>query len=155
MKKLFRLFVFAWVLAISNFYAFAQDEGDHFFDTRSEPGFGDATIPLREFLRVRRVAAANPQHFCIAGYRSATDVRAWIYWTEGQRLILWGGATNPASAKTSIALSRRSLDMRKDVVPTEDDIAGSSYRVTRAWAKRVIADCEGRGVKYKTTVTGK
>jgi hypothetical protein len=58
----------------------AQDEGDVAFDTRSDAAFGDATVPLREFLRARHVRSGREQHFCVVGYKSGSgdDKRAWI-----------------------------------------------------------------------------
>src|SRR5690349_6824556 len=113
----------------------AQDVEDVPFDTRADSAFGDATIPLREFLRDQHVRSRRAQHFCISGYRSAKgdDRRAWIHWSEGQKIILWRGAADPLSAKKAIARSHSILDLKKDVVPTEDDIKGSTYLVTRAW----------------------
>jgi hypothetical protein len=93
----------------------AQDVGDVVFDTRSDSAFGDATAALREFLRDQNVRSRRDQHFCIAGYRSANgeDSRAWIHWAEGRKIILWRGASDPRSAKTSIARSHSILDLNK------------------------------------------
>ena len=43
--------------------------------------------------------------------------------------------------------SRRFLDLKTDVVPTQDDIGGSSFLVTRQWAQEKIADCKQNGIK--------
>jgi hypothetical protein len=142
-------------LSVAAFAAFPQDEGDRPFDPRLDPGFGDASVPLREFLRDRHVRARAPQHFCIAGYQNGGEKRAWVHWQEGKKIILWLGATNPVGAKTSIARSRRVLDLRHDVVPTAVDLKGSTYLVTRQWADHVLADCEARGDKYEISVKGK
>jgi hypothetical protein len=153
--------MFRWTVLFSPFVLFvpifaqtplrAQDAGDVAFDTRSDAAFGDATVPLQEFLRAQHVRSHRVQHFCVAGYQSASgDVqRAWIHWTEGRKIILWRGASNSQSAKTSIARSRVITDLKKDVVPTEADIKGSTYLVTQAWVDRLIADCQARGAKYE------
>lgn len=148
MRKPHFFFSLACAFALVSVTASAQEEGNRPFDTRSEPHFGDATVPLREFLHEHHTIATKPQHFCVAGYRSGTETHAWIHWSEGKRIILWDGFNTSEGAKTSIARSRRVLDLRKDIVPTEADIAGSTYRMTRAWANQVIADCNARGVKY-------
>ena len=129
----------------------AQDAGDLPFDPRPDAAFGDATAALTEFLHSQQVRTHRVQHFCIAGYQSANrdEQRAWIYWAEGRKIILWRGASNPQSAKTSIARSRVITDLKKDVVPTQADIKGSTYLVTQAWVNRVISDCDARGSKYQ------
>jgi hypothetical protein len=144
------LFVFSAVIFDQTVLK-AQDEGDVAFDTRPDAAFGDATAALREFLRAHHVRSHRDQHFCIAGYQSGSgdDRRAWIYWTEGRKVILWRGASDPQSAKTSIARSHRITDLTKDVVPTEADLKGSTYLVTQAWVDRLISDCQTRGAKYQ------
>lgn len=147
-----------WCLAVSLTLlpcavAAPQDEGDIPLATRSDADFGDATAPLKEMLRQRRISPARTQHFCIAGYQSAahTGKRAWIVWKEGRQILLWNGATDPVSAKTAIARSRRVIDLRKHVVANESAIKGSTYLVTRAWVDKLTSECESRGEKYEIT----
>jgi hypothetical protein len=120
------------------------------FDTRSDPLFADATVPLRAFLRQpynRR--HRGPQHFCIVGYAgSGTSRSAIILWREGRRLIHWSGANDPAWREDSIAFSTRQIDLTRDVVPRMEDIGGSTYLVTRAWVDRVQRDCRAAGARY-------
>src|ERR1022692_1410126 len=145
----FSFVLFLWIFGKSPLRA--QDVGDVAFDTRLNAAFGEATAALREFLRAQHLHNHRTQHFCIAGYQSANgdDRRAWIHWTEGRKIVLWRGASNPQSAKTSIARSRVVTDLTKDVVPTEADIKGSTYLVTQAWVDRVLSDCLQRGAKYE------
>ena len=121
------------------------------FDTKSDVLFGDATVPLRELLRDRHVRSHNVQHFCVIGLQNANGEgkQAWVHWTEGNRIILWEGATDPLTARTAIARSRSVIDLRKDVVPREDDIKGSTFLVTRAWVNRIITDCAAKGGNYE------
>jgi hypothetical protein len=97
------------------------------------------------------VHSRRPQHYCIAGYRSASgdDERAWILWSEGRKIILWRAAADAQSAKTAIARSKRITDLKKDVVPSRADLKGSTYLVTQDWVDRVTADCASRGAKYQ------
>ncbi len=145
------LFLFVPFVPLFETTAQAQDPGDVALDFRSDPAFGDPTIPLREFLRDRHVHSRRAQHFCAVGYQSpgGEDKRAWIHWTEGGKIILWRGASDPESAKTAISRSRVSKDLKKDVVPTEADIKGSTYLVTRAWVNHLLSDCRARGAKYE------
>lgn len=128
----------------------AQDSGDVPFDTRADAAFGDPTLALREFLRDRHIKSHKPQHFCAVGYQDASGMsrRAWVHWPQGGQIILWEGATDPASAKTAIARSRRVTDLGKDVVATEAEVKGSTYLVMRSWVDRITKECDARGAKY-------
>lgn len=144
-----RRFWISFALLAGIVTACAQDQSNTPFTTRTNPNFGDATVPLREFLRERHTHASKTQHFCVVGYQDASENRAWIHWVEGRQIILWRGSTNPRGAKSAIARSRRVIDLRKDVVATEADVKGSTYLVTRAWVDHILADCQARGEKYK------
>jgi hypothetical protein len=113
----------------------SQDPGDAPFDFRTDSAFGDATARLEELLKGKR------GHFCVVGYQGPGESRrAWVVWREGRRIILWEGS--------SIAHSRRTLRLKKDVVRSEVELKGSTYLVTRAWVDRVTSDCARRGVAY-------
>jgi hypothetical protein len=148
-------FWLSFVLLAGIVAASPQSEGNHPFDTRSNLHFGDATVPLREFLRDRHVRTSKTQHFCIVGYQDRDGEQAWVHWTEGEQIILWRGANNPRGAKSSIARSRRVIDLRKDVVPAEADIKGSTYLVTRAWVDRILTACQASGNKYEISINEK
>lgn len=116
----------------------------HTFDTRTNAAFGDATVPLRLFLEKRAdVALQKPQHFCIVGTSTMNGGQAWVHWNEGNMLILW----EPGD-EYQIARSRRKLDLAKDIVPTEEDLKGSSYQMPRPWADLILSNCEKHGAKY-------
>lgn len=72
------------------------------------------------------------------------DAFAWIYWREGRQLIKW----EPFSRDRSRLSLCRSIELDKDVVPTAEEIGGSSYLVSEAWARRVIGDCVKNGEPY-------
>ncbi len=118
-----------------------------FFDTRYSPYYGDARPALKTFLAEEPPLASRTQRFCIVGYRGESDL-AWVHWREGRRLILWEGRVAPEFKREAISQSRRDLDLRKDVVATEAEVAGSTYLVTRAWVAKTIADCRRHGVRY-------
>jgi hypothetical protein len=118
------------------------------FDTRTAQYFGDATVPLKAYLAAAQTAPAGPQHFCIVGYDHSGDRSALVHWREGNRLIQWDGASDPAYAEDAIRNARSDLDLTKDVVATDADINSSTYLVTRAWVDRVLADCAARGAEY-------
>lgn len=128
----------------------ASENGMTVFDTRSAAAFGDAKAPLALLLSELSPRPVAPQTFCVVGYRSADGSQlAWIHWNEGQRLILWEGRGDPGYPDTSVARSRRALDLRSDVVPNEEDVHGSTYLVTRTWVDAVITDCSTSGTRYR------
>jgi hypothetical protein len=130
--------------------ASAQDATDAFFDTRKAEHFGDARLPLREYLRTKLPLKQNHHHFCVIGYQGADKSRrAWVHWREGAQLMLWSGFTDPQYRRDSIRQSRRQLDLKTDVVKTEEEVAGSTYLVTQAWVTKVMGDCEKGGAKYR------
>ncbi len=87
-------------------------------------------------------------HFCVIGYQLAADNQpACAYWEENNALILWAPMRGPAV----LSLSRRFLDLDKDVVESDADVNGSTYVVSRRWANTVIDDCKKRGDAFVIT----
>jgi hypothetical protein len=119
------------------------------FDTRTDPDFGDAVPALRKLLAEAAPPIVGPQHFCVVGYRSAAgDEGAWVHWRERRTLIFWLGGGDPEYAAEAIVRSRRNLNLDRDVVATEADLAGSTYLVTKAWVAKTLADCAAKGAQY-------
>jgi hypothetical protein len=113
------------------------------FDPSGDPRFGDPAPSLRAFLAGRLPRRHPPQHVCVVGYRSPDATLAWVHWREGHRLILW--EPGEPWADDALLMSRRQLDLRTDVVATDDEIGGSTYLVTRAWVRAILADCARAG----------
>ena len=120
------------------------------FDTRTDPNFGDARVPLRAyFRRTYKRTRHGPQHFCVIGYVGAEGVRtALVHWHEGKAILPWPGAVDDDWRAASIVLAPHKLDLTRDVVPMQADLGGSSYLVTRAWVAQVLADCRRHGTRY-------
>jgi hypothetical protein len=134
----------------------AQVPGDKIFDTRTAPGFGTATVPLSSFLKAHLPLRRPVHHFCVIGYQGQDrERRAYVHWREGNQLILWEAAADPVSAKDMLRYSRRQLDLKKDVVATEADVAGSTYLVTKGWVAKILADCRRSGAHYTVARPGR
>lgn len=74
-----------------------------------------------------------------------------VYWREGRALILWEPRSNgnaPHQRRHELVWSRRFLLLDRDVVPTVNEVAGSSFLLTRALAKRDIRDCVRNGRRF-------
>ena len=75
------------------------------------------------------------------------------YWPEDHSIWLVGNLDprfyNGREA-TDYAWLRYKMrtDLRKDVVPTIEDVGGSSYLVHRSWARQIIHACVTRGRKF-------
>jgi hypothetical protein len=110
---------------------------------RGAAGFGQAERVLRELVTAKRGGPTNS--FCVVGYKDASDATtAWVHWVEGRALILW----EPSNPPTPLVESRRYLDLTRDVVPSEKQLKGSSYLVTKSWVDGVLADCKRIGDRY-------
>jgi hypothetical protein len=74
------------------------------------------------------------------------------YWPEGHSILLLGhfNPTFDGSRETTdygwLEYKTRT-NLRTDVVPTAEDIGGSSYLVDRPWTQRIISACVTRGRK--------
>lgn len=121
----------------------AAPYGAHgFFDIKVAPGFSDYRTPLVDFLKTHEARRIN--NFCILGEEALDGTRsAWVIWREGQKMILWDGGSE------SLAASRRILDMKRDVVPREADVKGSTYLVTRDWVATTKRRCERSGTQVQ------
>ena len=73
-------------------------------------------------------AAAPLNHFCVVGEKGDGYDWTYIFWQERHQLITW---SPPYTIGTMDANSI--LDLTKDVVPTDADLGGSTYLVSRPW----------------------
>lgn len=81
----------------------------------------------------------------MVGLRGPEGANAWVHWREAGRLILWNGK---GERDDTLLRSARALDLRTDMVANEAAVAGSTYRVTRAWVAARRADCAAKGDHY-------
>jgi hypothetical protein len=123
------------------------------FNVEVTTGYKPVRGALKSLLASQRTANTR-QHFCVIGYVSDQDASptpskmAWVYWREKQKLILWVAAAQGFESKETLLRSRRSLDLVTDVVPTDADIAGSTYHVSKTWVNALLKDCKDRGMSY-------
>ena len=97
---------------------------------------------------VEEKANVTTNYLCVSPIKKiGKDEFAGVYWKEKRQLILW----EPFDAKRwkkALLYSRQVLDIDKDVVPTAEDIKGSTYLVGEDWACRAIGDCLKNGREY-------
>jgi hypothetical protein len=109
------------------------------FDVSTAPDFQDYKRVLTNYARKHNPKSGND--FCVVGYLTSDDLKsAWVIWQQKRKIILWEG-------QNDLDLSRRRLDLKSDVVPTENDLHGSTYLVTKAWVKKITDACERSGTQ--------
>lgn len=125
------------------------------FKVASNPDYAHVEASLAELVNERATKPLN--HFCVIGYKPpAAEPVVWVHWLEENRLILWEPYSAEAGAdqKKDILRSRRNLNLATDVVASEADLHGSTYRVTKAWLDQTLADCQAAGEKYSIRKKG-
>lgn len=125
-------------------------------DDRAEKPFrvSESAVFFRPRVALERFVAASHARnadLCVVAYpgRAGGAPHAWIVWPGRRALVLW----EPTADHTdNLMLSRRWLDLDRDVVATDDDVAGSTYLVTRAWVDQTVADCNQYGERFRVRV---
>jgi hypothetical protein len=109
------------------------------FDLATAPDFQDYKRVLTGYAHEHNPKSGSD--FCVVGYLTADGLKsAWVIWQQKRKIILWEG-------QNDLDLSRRKLDLKSDVVPTENDLHGSSYLVTKAWVEQITDVCERSGTQ--------
>lgn len=109
-------------------------------DPGSDTAFAEAENVVNSYLTQHSSFSVN--HVCVVGFNHGGDPVAWVLWREGQKAILWEAGEN------DLSLSRRQLDLRTDIVESEADKQGSTYRETRDWLAALEAECRTRGQQF-------
>ena len=90
------------------------------------------------------------QHFCAIGYKYGDgEIKVWVHWREGKRLLLWQGNSDLEMREKGLILANRDLLLGKDTVEHKEDIQGSTFLETRAWWEAVAQDCAALGEKAR------
>ena len=84
-----------------------------------------------------------------------------VYWPQAHAILLidWPKSCSDEDMRIDSAAlgwyrTKARIDLDTDVVPTPDDIGGSTYLVDRPWVDRVIAACK-RGYRLVITPSGR
>jgi hypothetical protein len=74
---------------------------------------------------------------------------AYAYWMTGNSIIILdlpvGKLQDPIGYLWYAGKAR--IDLAKDVVPTDNDVGGSTYLVDAAWVEGILRDCLVAGVR--------
>ena len=107
------------------------------FDLASDPHFVNYKGVVESFARSKKIH--GPAEFCVVGYLAGDTKLAWVIWQKGHQIILWDGGHAP------LALSRRTIDLRKDVVKTQSEVGTSTYLMTQSWIDSLVSACNQFG----------
>ena len=141
-------FVFALVFAVaSSVCAAAGPTPDRAAVPSQRPGVRCVDALLRAI--VDDVHPRTPQRLHL-GPVEAHDGGAFlrVYWPQQRAILLidWPATCTDADLQIDAAAlgwyrTKARIDLDTDVVPTPEDIHGSTYLVDRPWVDRVIAAC--------------
>jgi hypothetical protein len=109
------------------------------FNVASDPQFASYKAAVKRYAWRQR--PDYPNDFCVLGYKTHDELKnAFVVWRQGRQIIVWFGGDQALSASTRI------IRLNKDVVPTESDLHGSTYLVTKAWVNEVKTTCDHSGI---------
>ena len=129
--------------------AFSKPEADHIASTDT----------LKAFLgKQHKNQRAN--RFCFVQERMPADAvqpqeqdTIWMVWTTGARIYTYtnlpgGPRDDPASEGAGLVHSNP-VNLKTDVVATQDQVGGSTFLVHRAWVDRIIHQCQRAGISVR------
>ncbi len=122
------------------------------FAVDTEIGFQPVPDALSAYLKAQKAAAGKHQ-FCVIGYAlpqaAGPELKiAWVHWAQGKRLVYWEQSAPDVASRETLLLSRRNLNLKKDVAPKGQSAQGSTYLVQSQWVDALLADCKRRGKNY-------
>lgn len=118
--------------------------GDHWTKIQKNNGFKGWEKELHRIVQKDADQAENT--FCVVVDQKESDLKAYVYWPQKSRLIIWGPSNDEIS---NLDQAGEPLDLKHDVVATQDDIGSSTYLVTRTWVSNILSACR----RYGTTLT--
>lgn len=145
-------FVIAGLLPLSSN---GQDQGSLF--SVDLPNAKDLAL-LRLF--VRRFGKERVNHVHLAPALN-DDGREYFYacWDEDDSILLLNHFLTQVPDNPEPVLDwlhhKARIDLKSDVVETEEETAGSTYLVDRAWVDRILEACRTGGLEVVITVSGR
>ncbi|MFN7944027.1 MAG: hypothetical protein U0Z53_01525 [Blastocatellia bacterium] len=116
--------------------------------------YQETIATIKDFLRYHGKQKTNI--FYIAKLKQdpkKTDSKEYLYayWPRAKSIMILGHFVPAAKNDKYNWVSRKAvINLRTDVVPTEDDIGNSSYLVDKLWVDYIITGCrKGRKIVLK------
>ncbi len=121
--------------------ALGQQKGYETFKISTNKYFAQPKNVLSRLAAQKGTTRKNT--FCVVGYRFPDGgLQGWVYWKEGKAIILWEPLTE---GTFNLARSKRYIRIPGDVVATEEDVKGSTYRMTKHDVDKLIEECRREG----------
>ncbi len=109
---------------------------------RSHPNFSGIIATLKEL--VAREGKVRRHTFFIADVRQEDGREySYAYWKEDKSIIILHLPLEKEGASYEWLYGKARVDLETDVVPTQEDIGGSSFLVDRAWVNKILKECAG------------
>ena len=112
------------------------------FDIAKDVDFADYKKIVNKYIIKRQIQKST--QVCLLGKMTTDSSKlAWVIWSPGQEILLY------EQGETDLQLSRRKLDLKKDVVENDAAINGSTYLVTRDWVAQLKKECQQYGITWR------
>ncbi len=122
---------------------------ERYFSLTGVPGFLGLTDELQR--RVDERGHARVNHFCMVAQElhsrgeARPSVSAIVFWQEADDIQGYGPGYLDEPVGGLNTLGALHVDLATGVVPTPDDVGGSTYLVDRAWVDRLLRQCWRHG----------
>ncbi len=77
----------------------------------------------------------------------------WMVWTTGARIYTLtndpGGPREDPASEAAGLVNSNPVNLKTDVVATQDEVGTSTFLVTRAWADRIVDQCQRVGITVR------
>ena len=108
----------------------------------SHPNFSGIVATLKEL--VAREGKVRRNTFFIADVRRGDGREySYAYWKEDKSITILHLPLEKESASYEWLYGKARIDLETDVVPTREDVGGSSFLVDRAWVNEILKECAG------------
>lgn len=108
----------------------------------SHPNFAGIVATLKE-LAAREGRTRRNTFFIADVWREDGRDYSYAYWKEDKSIIILQLPLEKESASYDWLYGKARVDLETDVVPTQEDIGGSSFLVDREWVNKILKECAG------------
>ena len=140
MKRFLSLIIFIFSFGI---FVSAQS-----IPVRKHSNFSGISATLKELVRKNGKFSRND--FYISDVKSDSGEFAYAYWKQDKSIIILNLPLEKDLADYYWLYSKARIDLLTDVVPTENDIHGSSFLVDRPWVNKILSSCRNG---YRLSIT--
>jgi len=112
------------------------------------PDYSEPMPALRELVREKARGRRNTFYISKVQTFSNGYDHAWVYWKEGNALILWEPFLTGTDREHELVWSSRYLRFGKEIVPPERYYEGSDFLTWMKDGREIADECVRDGVKF-------